>query len=175
MTMLNDRNEPRAGEPFGTCRTCSKVLKTQQESDEHRRETLEASDEKRSHSVMVTNPPRGHRVQRQVDQIVSNAVDRAMEELYRAVDRGDLSDQEAQTALRQYPDFADAFEVDEDEGDEEYVDLDKCIQNRTHLISCDDDGYCNCCGEQEGEPSTPLPGPDDVPLFEIGPAVEKKS
>lgn len=25
----------------------------------------------------------------------------------------------------------------------------ECLRNRTHLTSCDDDGFCNVCGHQE--------------------------
>lgn len=40
----------------------------------------------------------------------------------------------------------------------EYLDVDECIAEGIHLTSCDDDGYCNHCGEQ-----TPTePDPDEV-------------
>lgn len=31
----------------------------------------------------------------------------------------------------------------------EYKSIGQCIQDGTHLTDCDDDGYCNYCGEQE--------------------------
>lgn len=31
----------------------------------------------------------------------------------------------------------------------EYKSLGQCIQDGTHLTDCDDDGYCNYCGEQD--------------------------
>jgi len=35
-----------------------------------------------------------------------------------------------------------------DSNPDELIDLDECIENGTHLTDCDDDGYCNYCGEQ---------------------------
>lgn len=32
---------------------------------------------------------------------------------------------------------------------EHYVVIKECVENKTHLIDCDDDGYCNYCGYQE--------------------------
>jgi len=29
------------------------------------------------------------------------------------------------------------------------TELEECIENGTHLVSCDDDGFCNECGHQE--------------------------
>jgi hypothetical protein len=34
-------------------------------------------------------------------------------------------------------------------GDGEYKSIGECIQDGTHLTDCDDDGYCNYCGEQD--------------------------
>lgn len=31
----------------------------------------------------------------------------------------------------------------------EYKSMGQCIQDGTHLTDCDDDGYCNYCGEQD--------------------------
>jgi hypothetical protein len=30
----------------------------------------------------------------------------------------------------------------------EYMDHDECVESGEHLQDCDDDGYCNLCGEQ---------------------------
>lgn len=43
----------------------------------------------------------------------------------------------------------------------EYKSLGQCIQDGTHLTDCDDDGYCNYCGEQDGPPVEEAP-PLDV-------------
>lgn len=29
-----------------------------------------------------------------------------------------------------------------------YLDYDTCYTNKTHLVTCDKDGYCDICGEQ---------------------------
>lgn len=31
----------------------------------------------------------------------------------------------------------------------EYLEREECVEMGLHLTSCDDDGYCNHCGEQE--------------------------
>lgn len=42
------------------------------------------------------------------------------------------------------PTTGEAWEPDE------YVSLQDCVSSGKHLKSCDNDGYCNFCGEQEG-------------------------
>lgn len=32
---------------------------------------------------------------------------------------------------------------------DEYITLEECIASSLHLTDCDDDGYCNHCGEQD--------------------------
>ena len=41
-------------------------------------------------------------------------------------------------------------EPDEDElqEQEEYIEILDCIEQGTHLTECDEDGYCNFCGDQ---------------------------
>jgi hypothetical protein len=41
------------------------------------------------------------------------------------------------------------FEVDEVEFD--YQSKEECIKAGDHLVSCDNDGFCNLCGHQESE------------------------
>jgi hypothetical protein len=36
----------------------------------------------------------------------------------------------------------------ETDGEYLYSSLDECKEAHDHLTSCDDDGYCNFCGEQ---------------------------
>ena len=31
----------------------------------------------------------------------------------------------------------------------DYISIEECKEQGTHLTSCDEDGYCNFCGEQE--------------------------
>ena len=43
--------------------------------------------------------------------------------------------------------FAADKKVDEEAGN--YITLEECKASGQHLESCDDDGYCNSCGEQD--------------------------
>lgn len=43
----------------------------------------------------------------------------------------------------------DALVVPPPTTEEEYKSLGRCIEDGTHLTECDDDGYCNFCGEQD--------------------------
>lgn len=54
---------------------------------------------------------------------------------------------ESQPQIMRLPEAASDLVVDFIEYDE-YVDHDDCLEDGTHLSSCDSDGYCNRCGEQ---------------------------
>lgn len=41
--------------------------------------------------------------------------------------------------------------AEEEESGDGYVPLEECLGRGTHLVRCDDDGFCQFCGEQEGE------------------------
>ena len=36
----------------------------------------------------------------------------------------------------------------EERGNDGYITLEECEEDKTHLTSCDNDGFCNFCGEQ---------------------------
>ncbi|RKZ95271.1 MAG: hypothetical protein DRQ40_04050 [Gammaproteobacteria bacterium] len=53
-------------------------------------------------------------------------------------------------AQRRLSVFSDTLLSEADMVPTDQVSVDQCVQDGTHLTSCDADGYCNYCGEQEG-------------------------
>jgi hypothetical protein len=105
---LTNKFDPKEGVDYGRCNDCDAKLPTNEESSNHMSETFKDG---KSHSVRVLNPDRHERIQREVDDEVSDAVQRAMEELDGLVERGDASAEEIFQALGWHSDFADAWQA----------------------------------------------------------------
>lgn len=45
-------------------------------------------------------------------------------------------------------DYTNSYQICLCEPDNDYISIEECVNSGTHLLSCDDDGYCNACGEQ---------------------------
>lgn len=121
MTELNDRNDPRPGEPYGSCETCGITLPDKKQADDHMSATFATSSsaQMHSHTINVTNPERMTRVANQIGCIVSDAIESALDQINQAVRRGDMSKEETHDALRFYGDFRDAWDDDQLDIDEE--------------------------------------------------------
>lgn len=48
---------------------------------------------------------------------------------------------------------SDLDEDDDNDGEYRYDTLEECVESGEHLSDCDDDGYCNHCGNQEASPT----------------------
>lgn len=106
--MTTSRFEPQPGKPYGRCRDCGQELPTEQEANDHMAETMAASPDRRSHGVAVTNPNRPARVRAAVRDAIDNAVREAVDEVDQMVDDGDITEEEARSALSD--EFLDEFE-----------------------------------------------------------------
>ena len=106
--MTTSRFEPQPGKPYGRCRDCGQEMPTEQEANDHMGETMEASAERRSHGISVTNPGRSARVRSAIRDAIDDAVRDAVDEVDRMVDDGDITEEEARSALSD--EFLDEFE-----------------------------------------------------------------
>lgn len=132
---LNDRNDPQPGLAYAVCETCQVDLDDQPSAREHMSATVapvsgEPGVTARGHRIRIINPTRSERVQRQVEQILTDAVEEepgevdirsreleiteaavelAVEKLQEAVERGDAAHGEITEALRHQMEFLDAW------------------------------------------------------------------
>lgn len=105
------RFDPDPGKPFGQCSSCSLVIETEDDSRRHMQETFEKTETSaRSHSIRITNPSRASRIRSRMESLVEDAIERAMENIDRLVQREDITEAEATEALRMWPDFADGWQ-----------------------------------------------------------------
>ena len=104
--------DPNPDAPYGTCSTCSLVIATEADANEHLRQTIGQGDGAgHSHSVRITNPSRPDRIRRRIAMVIDDAIADAMDELDRLTSRGDnLTEAEVAEALRMWPDFSEAWD-----------------------------------------------------------------
>lgn len=108
-----DRFDPSPDADYGKCNDCGINLATEPDAKAHMRTTMEEAQSKgasRSHRVSVLNPGREQRITTEVDCLVDDAIQDAMEQLDRLVDRGDASEAEITAALKWHSDFANSWE-----------------------------------------------------------------
>lgn len=102
---------------YGKCQTCGVSLPTQEDSNAHGLAVLKEptlDGEKAAHTISVLNPTRERRISSAIGNIISDALEEAMDEIDRLLDKDHVNHQEIETALQGYPDFAEAWE-DRDE------------------------------------------------------------
>lgn len=116
--MSTGRFDPAPDKPYGVCETCGIELAAYADMRAHLSET-HAAHGKRSHRVKLTNLSRGERIDQAVSRIVDDRIEDAMNDIERLVTAGDITDEEAATALRCHSNFHDAWQeyIEEDEGD----------------------------------------------------------
>lgn len=108
MTSTTSRFDALLGDPYGTCQTCDQSFETKQEADDHLTQTED-------HSVTVSNPPRARRIANHISVLVDEAVQEACDRLASLVNAGDITENEADEALRLWSDFADGWANSKDE------------------------------------------------------------
>ena len=111
------------GQPYGKCNDCGVVLSDKDASSAHMSETYavaKASGGSSSHSIRVLNDDRDGRIKCSVANVVDDTIIGALEELWRLVDDGDVTEEEVSAALSFHSDFQDAWnqEVAERAGEE---------------------------------------------------------
>ena len=106
-------------ETYAVCVTCDAELPTAEAVNEHHASTMapvhdEPGAISRGHTTRVINPTDEERAEWAARSIVggavSSAMDRAFEEIDRAIERGRITEQAATDALSWYPDFEDAWD-----------------------------------------------------------------
>lgn len=127
---MNDRFDPHPDVAYATCKTCQLDFQTEAEASAHGRATLKPTGNTtgitaQGHGWHVNNPPRHQRIQRAVETILTEAVEEdivfdirtreieitedaveiAVGNLQKLVDKGDLTYTEVTTALKYQPEF----------------------------------------------------------------------
>ena len=100
--------DPDPDKAYAECITCGISLTTEDDGNAHMQETRLGAN--RSHSIRVTNPNRDTRIRSRVERFIEAATERAMEDMDRLVDSGDVTEDEIKTALWGWPDFRDSRE-----------------------------------------------------------------
>ena len=104
---------------YAECVECGEKTNTRAAALAHSSSTMQASGADSGvtasgHSFTVVNPTPDELNQRRIDSKVNWAIDdaiqSAIEELERDVERGDITAAEVASALNAYPDFADAWD-----------------------------------------------------------------
>lgn len=101
--------DPIEGADYGLCLNCGAKLVTETDASAHMHTTFEESKDK-GHRVRVLNPSRARRIESRVSSLIDNAIQDALEEFYRLVERYQVSTEEIAEALRWHSEFADAWQ-----------------------------------------------------------------
>lgn len=101
MTTTN-RFDPTPGEPNGHCLDCAVVFNTEADGDQHISQTMGGpTGQQKSHTITRTNPDRGTRVFREIAEQLQDGLRDAFNEIERLVDNDDITEDEADEAVRQ--------------------------------------------------------------------------
>lgn len=108
-------DEDKAPTPtYAVCNDCDVELDTPEAAHEHAEATMVPVDEggirARSHRWTVINPTPEEQAEHTIGWIVSDALDRACDEIDRKLQRGAFTAEQVTKALRGCPDFSDAWE-----------------------------------------------------------------
>jgi protein subunit release factor A len=107
--MTTNRYDPAPDAPHGHCLNCPAAFDTEAAANEHMSKTRAKAKSRgageRSHQIRITNPSRDHRISRHISGIVDDAIEGAMCELDRIVERNDATEAEISRALQAWPDF----------------------------------------------------------------------
>jgi hypothetical protein len=102
---MTRRFDPRPDASYANCIDCEATLATREELDQHLADTMQ---DRGSHVVQITNPSRQERIERELINLVEEALDdwvSNVEDL-----QGDVTQEELTTAMRKVtPEFADAW------------------------------------------------------------------
>lgn len=105
--MTTPRFDQDPATDYGKCVTCGIDLPTEQEADDHRRQTIEGG---RSHRTRSSNPSRKDRIEREVSDAIDDAIHSALSTIDSLIARDHITEEEAETAIRaQYIDLSDAW------------------------------------------------------------------
>ena len=115
-----------SGDDYGRCLNCEAPIPTPESARQHQSETMAPTGESgttaRSHSIRVVNPTpeqkRIGRIRSTVWSAVDDAIMECLDDLDRDVDRGTITRDEVTEGLRDFPDFAGAWDERCDEADE---------------------------------------------------------
>lgn len=107
-----------ADQPYAACNDCPETFTDRDAMRAHQTATLtptgEAGVTARSHGSRVVNPTpqerEANQIRREIDHVVEDAIEQAMEELDRKVCSGILTEEQVTDALRSYPDFEEAWQ-----------------------------------------------------------------
>ncbi|KAB1658986.1 hypothetical protein [Pseudoclavibacter sp. CFCC 11306] len=110
---MSNRFDQKPGMDYARCKDCGVTVSTRREADEHMNATLEQSETRHSHTMFIQNPTRPERIRSRVSDLVGDTINDALEELCSLVRGGQISHEEATTAISEWPDFRTAW----DEGD----------------------------------------------------------
>ena len=135
MSTIEIDEDPSNGD-YGVCLTCGERQKTRDDAHEHMRKTFEerpkGSD--KGHSVRTLNPTSDQRAASRVGMAVERAQEEFCDDIWRDIERGDITAAQVTEALKSFPDFQDAWaeyaeEMGVDEDDEPEDDSEPPVQH----------------------------------------------
>lgn len=104
--MTTTRFNQDESRPHGRCLTCGITIATAEDGNTHMSETMGDAG---SHQILSNNPTRERRISVAVDEIVNASIDKAMEAVDMLISREEITEEEAATALKSWPDFEEAW------------------------------------------------------------------
>lgn len=101
--------------PYAVCDACGAEFADRDEVKRHGDETMTPTGNDtgviaQGHSVRIVTPTPEELRARSIRMTVADAIDEALEQLQRQVDRGDFTASEVSNELRCYPDFGDSWD-----------------------------------------------------------------
>jgi hypothetical protein len=106
---MKNRFDPYPDSDYAKCQDCGKELALKEFADDHLRETRESSSNKHSHTVRILNPSRQSRIDTEISHIIDDAIQNALEDVDRLVEREEITEEEASKALLWHDGFHDEW------------------------------------------------------------------